>query len=364
MNRFITPTFPVIPLLQFITVKLYSTLLTWRHVFFQLRIFTFTVSPQDKLVGGSVLLLASFPGIILNLLCLYFLLKKKRASWNLTFPYYGMVISRCTCDLIILAIYVSYCVPVVFFQKHIYGELGERFVGFLRQFAYFSGLFHVVLIAVNRYFGVCQLNRYKTMFSASNTVIFISTGWIFGALVSAVHWLPQCQFKFLYRYYTWGYPLTHKCNVWIVAAEVIINVLALVTLIIIYTKVFFQLKMANRKFSHKTRQSQRRRLASETQLSIEAITMTAGLCTVWVTSVMIPLFTMNRWFMLVNSCLSVIYSSLCACHTYGYKRKLHKQPSVNYKKFYTNELQCNSSSSLKNTKVSIQVSAVMKIDVT
>ncbi|KFD65271.1 hypothetical protein M514_00643 [Trichuris suis] len=324
---------------------------------------SFTVSLQDKLVGGCVLLLASFPGIILNLLCLYILLRKKRVSWNSTFPYYGMIISRCTCDLIILAIYASYCVPVVFFQRHMYGEVGERLIGFLRQFAYFSGLFHVVLIAVNRYFGVCQLNRYKTVFTASNTVIFISCGWIFGALVSAVHWLPQCRYKFLYRFNTWGYPLTYKCNVWIIAAEVIINVLALITLVIIYSKVIFELKMLNRKFSHKTRESQRRRLASETQLAIEAITMTAGLCTVWVTSVMIPLFTLDRWFMLCNSCLSVIYSSLCACLTYGCRRKLHKQLSADYKKFCTSELQYNFSSSLKNTKLSTQVPAVMKIDI-
>uniref|UniRef100_A0A5S6QRE8 G_PROTEIN_RECEP_F1_2 domain-containing protein n=1 Tax=Trichuris muris TaxID=70415 RepID=A0A5S6QRE8_TRIMR len=312
------------------------------------------VELRDRIVGSCILLLASFPGIALNMLVICLLLRKRTVAWNSTFPYYGMLMSRCASDLVILTIYAGYCVPVILFQRSMYGEIGERFIGWLRQFAYFSGLFHMVLIAVNRYFGVCQLNRYKNVFSVRNTGILISIGWIFGALVSAVNLLPQCQFKFLYRFNTWGYPLTYKCNVWIIGGDITVNVLALITLVIIYMKVFFQLKMLNKKFIHKTRQIQRRRLSAESQLAIEAVTMTVGLFAVWVAFIMIPLLTLNRWFLLGNSCLSVIYSSLCACLTYCCKKRLQRLFSPDGKTFRTNELQQKFNSPLLNMKKSTQ----------
>ncbi|KRY88318.1 Mu-type opioid receptor [Trichinella pseudospiralis] len=287
---------------------------------------------RESLIAGVIILAVALPGLIANVYVIYILLKRRFKNWMPSVPYYGMLMSKCLSDLIILLIYICYCAPVILLRHFTYESIEERIVRWLRQFGYFAGLGQVILIALNRYNGICCPKNYKSLFSPKRTVIMIFSGWLFGFAISAPFLSSMCHYHFLTNMFVWGFLLQYPSSVWFIGVDVFIHLLALITLCILYTFMLQKLKLSSRRFLNRSKELSKRRLVIQAQLTLEAVAMNLSLLVVWIAFYTLPLITLNKWCLLINSCLAILNSSIFALLNLLFKRTLHRQQLRRIKK--------------------------------
>ncbi|KRZ08367.1 hypothetical protein T11_18307 [Trichinella zimbabwensis] len=287
---------------------------------------------RESLIAGAIILAVALPGLIANVYVIYILLKRRFKNWMPSVPYYGMLMSKCLADLIILLIYVCFCAPVILLRHFTYESVEERIVRWLRQFGYFAGLGQVVLIALNRYNGICCPKNYKSLFSPKRTIIMIFSGWLFGFAMSAPFLSSTCHYHFLTNMFVWGFLLQYPSSVWFIGIDVFIHLVALITLCILYTFMLQKLKLSSRRFLNRSKELSKRRLVIQAQLTLDAIAMNLSLLVVWIAFYTLPLITLNKWCLLINSCLAILNSSIFALLNLLFKRTMHQQQLRRIKK--------------------------------
>ncbi|KAL1239226.1 Mu-type opioid receptor [Trichinella pseudospiralis] len=169
--------------------------------------------------------------------------------------------------------------------------------------------------------------KLQILFSPKRTVIMIFSGWLFGFAISAPFLSSMCHYHFLTNMFVWGFLLQYPSSVWFIGVDVFIHLLALITLCILYTFMLQKLKLSSRRFLNRSKELSKRRLVIQAQLTLEAVAMNLSLLVVWIAFYTLPLITLNKWCLLINSCLAILNSSIFALLNLLFKRTLHRQQS-------------------------------------
>ena len=188
-----------------------------------------TVDWSDCL-AASLIGIVSFICLIVYIFISYIILANpKEFSSN---SYYKFALCLALGDCIQLAIFLFYSTPATFVQGKFLGPFWEEMLGILCNWAYFSCLTAICVIAINRYCAVCRFSTYQDTFSPKRTMFLIAGIWIMGAIFAAPQMIPKHRIKFFSHVYKWGYDEPFHYN------GIVANTVTVTTLILTYKAIF------------------------------------------------------------------------------------------------------------------------------
>ena len=180
--------------------------------------------------AASLIGIVSFICLIVYIFISYIILTNpKEFSSN---SYYKFALCLALGDCTQLAIFLFYSTPATFVQEKFLGRFWEDMLGILCNWAYFSCLTAICVIAINRYCAVCRFATYQDTFSPKRTLLLIAGIWILGAIFAIPQMLPAHRIRFFTELYKWGYDQPFHYN------GIVANTVTVTTLILTYKAIF------------------------------------------------------------------------------------------------------------------------------
>jgi hypothetical protein len=148
--------------------------------------------------------------------------------------YYTLLLSLAFSEMAELVQSVFYLPLCIISQSRIFGdEFDIIYNSFSTILCYYAGLAVIVLIAINRYYAVCNFTQYPHIFSKNRTRMYLAIAWVWGVLSGSVQLLPMFGFRFYYDIYTWGYNDTEG-NVYFAWYDRGVSIFVLITTLFCY----------------------------------------------------------------------------------------------------------------------------------
>lgn len=192
---------------------------------------------EDLLVVTGWAILGSF-GLITNVLILIGITTNRKLR-NATS--YWLIVSLSICDISMLLVCMGHLLPST--------ALGERYVGladfanafgiFIYDAFWYTGVLHLMIMAVNRYVNICRPKYYLKLFSHAKTFTTIVLLYVFGTLIAVPGLFECCYLVFNYKFYAAQFEPADTPYAY---ADMTVNALSIVIMIFCYTCIVLRVR--------------------------------------------------------------------------------------------------------------------------
>lgn len=180
---------------------------------------------DSKRILGSFLLVLSLFGLVTYIIFIVLVFTRKRFHQQSFFVIAGWLgIADCIC----LILMIGYASPCIILQTSL---STSRVIGGILNIGWFSGLPLITLLAGNRYFCICDREKFRKIFTPQNTGYLCLGSWLFGVAYSIPTFFSCCSLKFDSAIMSWSWKAKQDGTHYLDYAELVMVVL---TFIIIY----------------------------------------------------------------------------------------------------------------------------------